>query len=97
MEMQALLPSPQLGAKESKSPEIMTAAQSNNSKAAKVESAIEYIKTLQKQCLDKDRLIDQKDQEMESLRRELAALRRSSTSEAASNSDNALPTTENAT
>lgn len=75
--MQALLPSPQLTAKEAKSPDSGSAAQSNNSKAAKVESAIEYIKELQKQVLEKDRLIDQKDQEVEALRRELAALKRS--------------------
>ncbi|KAJ4286140.1 hypothetical protein N0V90_013489 [Kalmusia sp. IMI 367209] len=93
-EMQALLPSPQLGAKESKSPEIMTAAQSNNSKAAKVESAIDYIKALQKQCSEKDRLLDQKDQEVEALRKELAALRRCSSSGAASNADTALQSTE---
>lgn len=73
--MQALLPSPQIAAKDAKSPDSSSAAQSNNSKAAKVESAIEYIKQLQKQCLDKDRLLDQKDQEMEALRKELAALK----------------------
>ncbi|KAF2741509.1 hypothetical protein EJ04DRAFT_422596 [Polyplosphaeria fusca] len=77
-EMQALLPSPLLGAKESKSPESSTAAQSNNSKAAKVESAIDYIRELQKQCSEKDRLIEQKDQEMENLRKELAAFKTSS-------------------
>lgn len=76
-EMQALLPSPHLSAKDARSPDSSSAAQSNNSKAAKVESAIDYIKELQKQCLDKDRLLDQKDQEMEALRKELAALKRS--------------------
>lgn len=80
MEMQALLPSPQLGPKDCKSPES-AAGQSTNSKAAKVESAIEYIKQLQKQCQDKDKLLDEKDQEVEALRKELAALRRSSISE----------------
>jgi hypothetical protein len=94
LEMQALLPSPPLGAKESKSPEIMTAAQSNNSKAAKVESAIDYIKALQKQCSEKDRQLDQKDQEMEVLRRELAALKRSSSTGEVSNADTALQSTE---
>ncbi|KAF2271138.1 hypothetical protein CC78DRAFT_573514 [Lojkania enalia] len=74
-EMQALLPSPNGGAKDSKSPEVGSAAQSNNSKAAKVESAIEYIKQLQKECSDKDRIIDQKDQEVEALRKEVAALK----------------------
>jgi hypothetical protein len=73
--MQALLPSPSIPAKEEKSPDS-SAAQSNNSKAAKVESAIEYIRELQKLCQDKDRLIDQKDLEMEALRKELAALKR---------------------
>ena len=79
LEMQALLPSPspQIPARETKSPDSSSAAQSNNSKAAKVESAIDYIKQLQRQCSDKDRLLDQKDQEMEALRRELAALKRS--------------------
>ncbi|KAJ4358564.1 uncharacterized protein N0V89_003148 [Didymosphaeria variabile] len=93
-EMQALLPSPQLGAKESKSPESMTAAQSNNSKAAKVESAIDYIKALQKQCAEKDRALDQKDQEVEALRRELAAFKRSDSTGAASSADTALQSTE---
>lgn len=75
--MQALLPSPQIAAREAKSPDSSSAAQSNNSKAAKVESAIDYIKELQQQCRDKDNLLDQKDQEMDALRKELAALRRS--------------------
>lgn len=77
MEMQALLPSPLLGATEAKSPET-SAQQSNNSKAAKVESAIDYIKQLKQQVSERDSLLDQKDQEMEQLRRELAALKRSS-------------------
>ncbi|KAF2820081.1 hypothetical protein CC86DRAFT_305501 [Ophiobolus disseminans] len=79
-EMQALLPSPQItatAAVEAKSPES-AAAQSSNSKAAKVESAIDYIKQLKQEASEKDRLIESKDQEMEQLRRELAALRRSS-------------------
>lgn len=76
-EMQALLPSPQLGPTEAKSPDS-SAAQSNNSKAAKVESAIDYIRQLKQQVSERDRLIESKDQEMEQLRRELAALRRSS-------------------
>ena len=92
--MQALLPSPHLGAKECKSPESMTAAQSNNSKAAKVESAIDYIKALQKQCSDKDKLLNQKDQEMEALRKELAALKRSTSSETSPSADVALQSTE---
>ncbi|KAH8726865.1 hypothetical protein GQ44DRAFT_141181 [Phaeosphaeriaceae sp. PMI808] len=76
-EMQALLPSSALGVAEAKSPESM-AAQSSNSKAAKVESAIDYIKQLKQQVSEKERLIESKDQEMEQLRKELAALRRSS-------------------
>jgi predicted RNase H-like nuclease (RuvC/YqgF family) len=76
-EMQALLPSPPLGATEAKSPDS-SAAQSNNSKAAKVESAIDYIRQLKQEVSERDRLIESKDQEMEQLRRELAALRRSS-------------------
>ncbi|KAF2021636.1 hypothetical protein BU24DRAFT_457599 [Aaosphaeria arxii CBS 175.79] len=78
LEMQALLPSPNIppgNANEEKSPESSAAAQSNNSKAAKVESAIDYIKQLQKQCSEKDELIVKKDQEMEALRKELAALK----------------------
>jgi len=76
-EMQALLPSPQIAAVEAKSPES-AAAQSSNSKAAKVESAIDYIKQLKQEVSERDRLIESKDQEMEQLRKELAALRRSS-------------------
>jgi predicted nuclease with TOPRIM domain len=75
--MQDLLPpSSQTGTPDAKSPE--TAAQSNNSKAAKVESAIEYIKHLKGEVSAKDRLLEQKDVEMEALRKQLAELRRSS-------------------
>lgn len=77
LEMQALLPSPIISALDAKSPET-SAQQSNNSKAAKVESAIDYIKQLKQQVSERDDLLNQKDQEMEQLRRELAALRRSS-------------------
>ncbi|KAF2476381.1 uncharacterized protein BDR25DRAFT_277464 [Lindgomyces ingoldianus] len=87
-EMQQLLPSPQIharDARDAKSPDSSGGAQTNNSKAAKVESAIEYIKQLQKQCSEKDKLIDQKDLEMEALRRELAALRRSGSVGSSSN------------
>jgi vacuolar-type H+-ATPase subunit I/STV1 len=76
-EMQALLPSPLIGATDAKSPDS-SAAQSSNSKAAKVESAIDYIRQLKQEVSEKDRLIESKDQEMEQLRKELAALRRSS-------------------
>ncbi|KAF9735341.1 hypothetical protein PMIN06_000575 [Paraphaeosphaeria minitans] len=93
-EMQALVPSPHLGAKESKSPESMTAAQLNNSKAAKVESAIDYIKALQAQCSEKDKQLDKKDQELQALRKELAALKRSSSTGGASSADTALQSTE---
>ena len=77
-EMQALLPSPQLGATpDAKSPES-NAQNTNNSKAAKVESAIEYIKQLKQEVSERDNLLSQKDQEMDALRKELAALKRSS-------------------
>jgi vacuolar-type H+-ATPase subunit I/STV1 len=76
-EMQALLPSPLIGATDAKSPDS-SAAQSSNSKAAKVESAIDYIRQLKQEVSERDRLIESKDQEMEQLRKELAALRRSS-------------------
>ncbi|KAA8614715.1 phosphorus acquisition-controlling protein [Pyrenophora tritici-repentis] len=77
-EMQALLPSPQFGATpDAKSPES-NAQNSNNSKAAKVESAIEYIKQLKQEVSERDNLLTQKDQEMDALRKELAALKRSS-------------------
>ncbi|KAJ8104724.1 hypothetical protein OPT61_g10606 [Boeremia exigua] len=76
-EMQDLLPpSSQTATPDAKSPE--TAAQSNNSKAAKVESAIEYIRHLKGEVSAKDRLLEQKDAEMESLRKQLAQLRRGS-------------------
>lgn len=86
--MQSLLPSPQITAKDAKSPDGSggsaggsTAQQQSNSKAATVESAIEYIKTLQKRMdeqdrlvSEKDRLIGEKDKEMEALRKELKEL-----------------------
>ena len=85
-EMQALLPSPLIAAADAKSPESF-AQQSNNSKAAKVESAIDYIKQLKQQVSERDDLLSQRDKEMDQLRKELAALRRSnsagSTAEAA--------------
>lgn len=75
--MQDLLPpSSQTGTPDAKSPE--TAAQSNNSKAAKVESAIEYIKHLKGEVSAKDKLLEQKDAEMDALRKQLAQLRRGS-------------------
>ena len=75
--MQDLLPpGSQPGTPDAKSPE--TAAQSNNSKAAKVESAIEYIKQLKGEVSKKDELLQQKDIEMETLRKQLAELRRGS-------------------
>jgi predicted RNase H-like nuclease (RuvC/YqgF family) len=76
-EMQALLPSPLIAATDAKSPDS-SAAQSSNSKAAKVESAIDYIRQLKQEVSERDRLIESKDQEMEQLRKELAALKRSS-------------------
>jgi predicted nuclease with TOPRIM domain len=89
--MQALLPSPKLGAKDAaaKSPELSSAAQSSNSKAAKVESAIEYIKQLQKECSEKDQLLSKKDQEVGALRKELDALKKG-----ASTSSSAIAETE---
>jgi predicted nuclease with TOPRIM domain len=76
-EMQDLLPpGSQTATPDAKSPE--TAAQSNNSKAAKVESAIEYIKQLKGEVSKKDELLQQKDVEMEALRMQLAELRRGS-------------------
>jgi predicted nuclease with TOPRIM domain len=76
--MQALLPPPKNGTKDSetKSPELSSAAQSNNSKAAKVESAIEYIKQLKKQCSEKDELLSKKDEEMVALRKQLDELKK---------------------
>jgi hypothetical protein len=76
-EMQALLPSPLMAAQDAKSPDS-SAAQSSNSKAAKVESAIDYIRQLKQEVSERDRLIESKDLEMEQLRKELVALRRSS-------------------
>lgn len=75
--MQALLPSPRFGStSDAKSPE--TGAQnSNNSKAAKVESAIEYIKQLKQEVSERDELISKKDNEMDALKKELAELKRS--------------------
>jgi predicted RNase H-like nuclease (RuvC/YqgF family) len=104
-EMQALLPSPQLGAAvpDAKSPEA-NAQNSNNSKAAKVESAIEYIKQLKQEVSERDDLLSQKDQEMDALRKELAALRRSSsegsggdTAAQLKNEPSSSPNTENET
>ncbi|PVI00721.1 hypothetical protein DM02DRAFT_386096 [Periconia macrospinosa] len=95
-EMQALLPSPQIDGKEAKSPEP-GGPQSNNSKAAKVESAIEYIKQLQQQCRDKDKLIDQKNQEMEALRKELDALKTNSPADAAAPRSEATSPAEGST
>lgn len=90
-EMQDLLPpSSQTVTPDAKSPE--TAAQSNNSKAAKVESAIDYIKQLKSEVSAKDELLQQKDAEMEALRKQLAELRRSSSagvSSSGSSSENA--------
>ncbi|XPS71193.1 hypothetical protein M3J07_003380 [Ascochyta lentis] len=84
-EMQDLLPpGSQTGTPDAKSPE--TAAQSNNSKAAKVESAIDYIKHLKNEVSVKDQLLQQKDAEMEALRKQLAALRRSSSAGVSSES-----------
>ncbi|RAR09221.1 phosphorus acquisition-controlling protein [Stemphylium lycopersici] len=92
-EMQALLPSPQLGAiPDAKSPET-NAQNSNNSKAAKVESAIEYIKQLKQEVSERDALINKKDSEMDALKKELAALKRSS-SESSAPEAAAQPKTE---
>lgn len=83
-EMQALLPSssmasPSLGAKDAKSPDMAegsagasasaNANKSNDSKAAKVESAIEYIKQLQKENREKDRLLEEMRKEIEELKK----------------------------
>jgi FtsZ-binding cell division protein ZapB len=102
-EMQALLPSPQLGATDAKSPDS-GAAMSNSSKAAKVESAIDYIRQLKSEVSERDRLIESKDQEMEQLREELAALRRRSSVTSAADSATPLkpeptssPNTDNGT
>lgn len=75
--MQALLPSSRFGAtSDAKSPET-SAQNSNNSKAAKVESAIEYIKQLKQEVSERDELISKKDSEMDALKKELAALKQS--------------------
>jgi hypothetical protein len=66
-----------MAAQDAKSPDS-SAAQSSNSKAAKVESAIDYIRQLKQEVSERDQLIESKDLEMEQLRKELAALRRSS-------------------
>jgi hypothetical protein len=103
-EMQALLPSPALGAiPDAKSPET-NAQNSNNSKAAKVESAIEYIKQLKQEVSERDDLLSQKDQEMDALRKELAALRSGSSEGSAGdaaaqlkNEPSSSPNTENET
>ncbi|KAF2815940.1 uncharacterized protein BDZ99DRAFT_484736 [Mytilinidion resinicola] len=93
LEMQTLLPSPHIKAKDagdSKSSEsngsggsvgvvkAAPAVQSNSSKAATVETAIEYIRKLQKAQQEKEEIISKKDEEVEALRRELARLRRGS-------------------
>lgn len=75
--MQDLLPpGSQITTPDGKSPE--TAAQLNNSKAAKVESAIDYIKLLKGEVSKKDEMLQQKNVEMEELRKQLAELRRGS-------------------
>jgi chromosome segregation ATPase len=104
-EMQALLPSPLLGATpDAKSPET-NAQNLSNSKAAKVESAIDYIKQLKQEVSERDDLLSQKDQEMDALRKELATLKRGSSSEGSAgdaaaqlkNEPNSSPNTENET
>lgn len=92
-EMQDLLPpGSQTVTPDAKSPE--TAAQSNNSKAAKVESAIEYIKQLKGEVSKKDELLQQKDIEMEALRKQLAELRRGSSAGFSSSDSSAENITE---
>jgi predicted nuclease with TOPRIM domain len=92
-EMQDLLPpGSQTCTPDAKSPE--TAAQSNNSKAAKVESAIEYIKQLKGEVSKKDELLQQKDMEMETLRKQLAELRRGSSAGFSSSDSSAENITE---
>jgi hypothetical protein len=90
-EMESLLPASRR-TKDGKSPE--NSIQSNNSKAAKVESAIDYIKELQQESSDKDRLLVEKDREMEALRKELAAAKQTSSGGLASNSQTATPVTQ---
>jgi hypothetical protein len=83
-EMQALLPSPRFGnVSDAKSPET-NAQNSNNSKAAKVESAIEYIKQLKQEVSERDELLSKKDSEMDALRKELAELKQSHSDSSAS-------------
>lgn len=92
-EMQDLLPpGSQTVTPDAKSPE--TAAQSNNSKAAKVESAIDYIKHLKCEVSKKDELLQQKDVEMEALRKQLAELRRGSSAGMSSSGSSAENTVE---
>ncbi|KAF1934247.1 uncharacterized protein M421DRAFT_415286 [Didymella exigua CBS 183.55] len=92
-EMQDLLPpGSQITTPDAKSPE--TAAQANNSKAAKVESAIEYIKQLKGEVSKKDELLQQKDAEMEALRKQLTELRRSSSAGISSSGSSAENTIE---
>jgi uncharacterized protein (DUF3084 family) len=74
------------------------------SKAAKVESAIEYIKQLKQEVSERDDLINKKDQEMDALKKELAALKRTgseaATPEAAAQlkaEPSSSPNTENET
>jgi hypothetical protein len=88
-EMQALLPLAQQ-VKEGKSPE--NSIQSNNSKAAKVESAIGYIRELQQEVFDKDRLLAEKDQEMDALRKQLAALKQTNPDSPPTNLQTDAPT-----
>jgi vacuolar-type H+-ATPase subunit I/STV1 len=90
-EMQQLLPLAQQ-VKEGKSPE--NSIQASNSKAAKVESAIGYIRELQQEVSNKDKLLAERDQEMEALRKELAALRQGSSAAPACNSETAATTTQ---
>ncbi|KAF3045602.1 hypothetical protein E8E12_010476 [Didymella heteroderae] len=92
-EMQDLLPpGSQTATPDAKSPE--TQGQSNNSKAAKVESAIEYIKHLKGEVSKKDELLQQKDMEMEALRKQLAELRRGSSAGMSSSGSSAENTVE---
>lgn len=93
-EMQELLPpGSQNATPDAKSPE--TGPQSSNSKAAKVESAIEYIKHLRGEVSKKDELLKEKDVEMEALRKQLADLRRGSSagmSSSGSSTENTVET-----
>ncbi|KAF2691420.1 hypothetical protein K458DRAFT_286667 [Lentithecium fluviatile CBS 122367] len=91
-EMQALLP-PSQQVKEGKSPDNSVQS-SNNSKAAKVESAIDYIKELQKEVSDKDKMLADKDREMEELRKELAVIKQGSSICSPFNVQTASPTTQ---